>query len=558
MKRPAATSVAPQDLAAEEALLGALLLAGGHGLDTSTATVERVRATGLRAGDFFRASHARVYEAIATVSQRGEPPQALVVVRELERRELLDSVGGRVRVHELAALAPAIGNAVYWAQLIISAARRRNQHELGLEIIAAAVDGGLDANMELRAKLATLLAPDGERPARDGVQARAASEFEREPVCWVVPGRVPTAALTLLVGDPGLGKSLYTCGLAAELSRAGDSVLMVTAEDALAAVVRPRLEAAEAVLDRVRLVSVRRDGVEDGLRLPDDVADLELRVRQYSARLVVIDPLDAHLPDGINSWRSSDIRRALAPLAQLAESCACAVLVVAHLNKGGGREPLYRVSGSIAVPAAARSALLLARDPDDPDPERGLRRVLAHIKCNLAPLAESQSYAVESIRLPATDGTPDVETARLTLLGSSSRTGSELLAPTADDEERSRLTDAQAFLAAELAEGPQLSREVIRRARQLGIADRTLERARKALGVRAIPPARPGEPWQLILPETAATESAIRDRQIGAHTDGALVQTGTHPQETAVSVGESAYSAQLALSAASTAEEGAG
>ena len=76
----------------------------------------------------------------------------------------------------------------------------------------------------------------------------------------------------------------------------------------------------------------------------------------------------------MNSHRDQDVRRALAPLAKLAEDTGAAVLIVRHLNKSSGGNPLYR-GGSIGIIGAARSALLVASHPEDES-----RRVLATLK----------------------------------------------------------------------------------------------------------------------------------------------------------------------------------
>src|SRR5919108_637313 len=106
----------------------------------------------------------------------------------------------------------------------------------------------------------------------------------------------------------------------------------------------------------------------------------------------------------------------------------CAVTVVCHLNKSLSAEPLRRIGGSIGIPAAARSALLLARDPDDEDGDEGTSRVLAQVKTNYGMEAASLKFGIESIILPATETEPDVETARLVELGESDHRGESLLA----------------------------------------------------------------------------------------------------------------------------------
>jgi len=289
-------------------------------------------------------------------------------------------------------------------------------------------------------------------------------------------------AISVLAGDPGLGKSLLTIGLVAKLSRdeldgQQGNALMLTAEDPLAQTVLPRLEAAGADVGRVHVGSMKRDGLETPILLPDDIQALRRLVLETEARLVVVDPLMAHLGGAINSWKDQTIRQALAPLHSLAEETGAAVLVVAHLNKGQGSDPLQRLGGSIGIPAAARSVLLLGRDPDDP---HGNRRILAHAKSNVGPLASSLAFTIDGVTLPSSG----VETARISEAGRSPHRAEDLLS--IDRRERGvQLDRATAFLHEELHEGPRLVKELIERAKQSGISEQTLKRARQALGVES-------------------------------------------------------------------------
>lgn len=287
-------------------------------------------------------------------------------------------------------------------------------------------------------------------------------------------GRVPLGMITLLGGDPGLGKSLLTCHLAAEVSRCGGAVLLASAEDSYGAVVRPRLEVSDANLDLVHYVRVRleADDLDGDLTLPDDVAQLSDLVAHHAAKLVVIDPLMAHLPDHVNSWRDQSMRRALSPLNRLAGKQRCAVVVVVHLNKAPGNDPLRRTGGSVGIPAAVRSALLLARDPDDPDGESGSARVLAHWKCNVAPLAPSLSCQVEAID----------NAARLVIGGETHHSGRDLLTDESADDRRIRTGAATEWLKGQLT-GPRPSAQLKAAAKAAGHAWRTVQRARDELGV---------------------------------------------------------------------------
>jgi hypothetical protein len=244
-----------------------------------------------------------------------------------------------------------------------------------------------------------------------------------------------------------------------------------------------------------------RDGLDTAILLPDDVAELSRLVAEKDAGLVVIDPLMAHLGGAIDSWKDQKVRQALAPLHRMAEQTGTAVLVVAHLNKGQSNDPLQRLGGSIGIPAAARSVLLLGRDPDEPE---GDRRILAHAKRNGGPLAPSLALVIEQVR-------PDrstVEAARIRELGTSPHAAADLLS-FQRPVRGVRISEAVALLERELIEGPKPARELNDRARQLGIAEQTLKRARRQLGIESRKSNfDAGWTWSLPSPE-ADTKAAV-------------------------------------------------
>src|SRR4029078_12677225 len=98
-------------------------------------------------------------------------------------------------------------------------------------------------------------------------------------------------------------------------------------------------------------------------------------------------------------------------------------------------------------------ALLLARDPEDPEGEQGRRRVLAHFKCNLATPAATLSREFQPTMIPDSADGPAVETATLAELGVSTHNGRDLLEQRADGEERSALDEAKDLLRTERARG---------------------------------------------------------------------------------------------------------
>jgi replicative DNA helicase len=121
----AAPIAPPQNLEAEESVLGAMLLSPG-----AIGAVSEV----LDASDFYRESHAKIYRAALALYAKGEPVDAITLVDELEERSELENVGGRVRLHELAALVPATANAAHYARIVREMATLRGLIGAGQQI----------------------------------------------------------------------------------------------------------------------------------------------------------------------------------------------------------------------------------------------------------------------------------------------------------------------------------------------------------------------------------------------------------------------------------------
>jgi hypothetical protein len=273
-------------------------------------------------------------------------------------------------------------------------------------------------------------------------------------------------------------------------------VLLSTAEDPLAQVVVPRLRAAEAVESRIQFVTIERDGFHTPPLLPGDVHELGAHLQEVNARLLVLDPLMAHLGPQVNSWKDQEIRSAIGPLQRLAEQTGAAVVVVAHLNKGQSSDPLQRLGGSIGLPAAARSVLLLGRDPDDPDGADGDRRVLAQVKSNLGPIAASLCLRIEPVETGGLAVGPIIEA------GYSHYSGVDLLA-VHQQGRPSKQAQAIELLQQQLAGGPKPVSMMQQAAAAIGISETTLERAKKALALTATKGSFNGG-WLWALPQQQA------------------------------------------------------
>jgi hypothetical protein len=339
---------------------------------------------------------------------------------------------------------------------------------------------------------------------------QVASEVRIERVEWFWRSRIAVRSLTLLLSRQGIGKSTFTAQLAARASRgeldgelAGQpcATLFCTAEDSITATAVPRLCGAGADLDRIAFLHVESDGVEGVLTLPDDAEELGKRAIEAGAALLVLDPLVAFLPSKIDSHRDQHVRRALAPLAQLAAERELAILAVLHPNKGTSSDALTRASGSIGFTAAARSVLVLGVDPNDPDGEAGRGRILAHAKSNLAPLAPSLACRIEPCQVESEAGAT-VATSRL-LIGDESGVSAADLLVAADPDESSAQGEAEEFLRAELGEGPVAYNALMERARDAGHSEKTLRRVKARLRIKSERTGQlgGGGEWHWALPE---------------------------------------------------------
>lgn len=316
-----------------------------------------------------------------------------------------------------------------------------------------------------------------------------------ERVTWLWDKRLPRGKLTVLDGDPDLGKSALSTDLAARVTlglpfpdgapcEAGGVVLM-NAEDGLADTIRLRLDAAGGDATKVlALASVPdEDGHDRMLSIPEDIAIIERGIGQIGATLVVIDPLMAFLSPEINSHRDQDVRRGLAPLAAMAERTGAAVVVVRHLNKMAGGNTLYRGGGSIGIIGAARSGLVVGLDPQDEE-----RRILAPTKGNLCKKAPSLVYAVTTAENGA---------ARVEWKGESTLSASDLTQVPDTPEEKSALGEAVEFLLDELSEHPMAATQVFKDAEGAAISRSTLKRAKGMLNVKSVHEADGSWSWEL-------------------------------------------------------------
>ena len=309
-----------------------------------------------------------------------------------------------------------------------------------------------------------------------------------EPINWLWSDRIALGKITLIAGDPGLGKSLITSMLASAVSKGyswplidspspiGD-VILLSAEDDPADTIRPRLDAAGADCNHIHIIEAIQEIEDDGntaqrmFSFKKDIVALNECLTLFpDCKLVVIDPVSAYL-DGTDGNSNSDIRGLFGPLAQLARQYKVAIVLIQHLNKGSGTNALYRPMGSLAFIATARTAFIVAKDPDNPQ-----RRLFMPAKNNLAKENSGLAYSI----IEAENGAPVIawESEPVTI------TTDEALLPSQPDIERTVTDFAVDFLKELLSKGPVSALEVRKQANQLGITDKPLRTAGGKLGIK--------------------------------------------------------------------------
>src|SRR5881409_3322817 len=262
---PAATAapVPPQNLEAEESVLGAMLLSPG-----AIGAVSEI----LDAGDFYRESHAKMYRAALGLYAKGEPVDAITLVDELEERSELEAVGGRSRVHELAALVPAASNAAHYARIVREMATLRGLIRVGGEIqrlgferpgeTALLVDRAEQAIFDLSQSRVTQEFSHIEELLKDSFE-RITALFEAGADVTGVPSGFrdldrltsgfQAGNLVIIAARPSMGKSALGLCMAANLAVRHDTPVALFTLEMSKQEVTQRLMCSEAKVESQRL-----------------------------------------------------------------------------------------------------------------------------------------------------------------------------------------------------------------------------------------------------------------------------------------------------------------
>ena len=296
------------------------------------------------------------------------------------------------------------------------------------------------------------------------------SDIEAQEIEWLWYPYIAYGKLAIVQGDPGDGKTTLILNLAAKLTKGEGldenmkvtepmNVIYQTAEDGLADTVKPRLLQAGADCEKVLVI----DESEKSLSMLDE--RIEEALIKTGARVLILDPIQAYLGSGTDMNRANEVRNMTKRLAALAEKYKCAIILIGHMNKAAGNKAAYRGMGSIDFYAVARSVLLVGRVEGEPN-----IRAMVQIKNNLAEFGHAKAFRLseEGFRW----------------LGDYEITADEVLggyAPKINKLEQAK--DLLRELSKELEKVE--SNSVYDMAKEQNISKRTLENAKREMGIRA-------------------------------------------------------------------------
>lgn len=329
-----------------------------------------------------------------------------------------------------------------------------------------------------------------------GLTVLRADQVQMEPLNPLWPGRIFRGKLTTLAGMPDVGKTMVSCDIIARVTCGAEwpdgsgraplgSAIILSAEDDPSDTLVPRLVAAGAALDKVHILGslVRAKGARRMFNLSADLGRLDRLIEQVpDVRVIFIDPINAYIGTSkdTDSFRDSDVRAVLGPLKEWAEKHEIAVVLITHFRKGGQGRAMDQVMGSLAFTALSRSSWAFIDEVGEGGEPTG-RKLMAKIKQNVTEPVDAIAYQLVGVDVDIERG---IRSARVDWGGVVAGSADALMGG-ARQRPSDKLNQAVKFLSDELLEGPRAAKEVNARAAELGIAEKTLARARQALGVES-------------------------------------------------------------------------
>jgi putative DNA primase/helicase len=353
-------------------------------------------------------------------------------------------------------------------------------------------------------------APKNEAPDKRELNIVCLADVRTKQIQWLWPGRIAKGKVTALAGHPGIGKSMAGIDISARITKGArwpcgegiapkGSVIILTTEDDAADTIKPRILAAGGDVAKVyHIDGVREaDGRHRTFSLSDDLELLEQKAKEIGDVVMIqIDPVNAYMPKASNfdSYKDTDIRSLFEPIQAMAARLNIAIWVVTHFNKTGGDKAMMRFLGSVGMLALARAAYAIVEDTDACD-----RRLMLPVKNNLGTIKNGFAYHVHE--KPTGDETVpycyavEWENDHVTM------SADEAMAPCKRDGRKSEDAErAKIIIREELTNGQAPAKPIEDKLRNMGIGDKSIRTAKKALGVKSI---RAKNAWLWHLPSSS-------------------------------------------------------
>jgi replicative DNA helicase len=411
LRRTRPERVPPHNLEAEESVLGSMMLSA----EAIASVVEAMKSE-----DFYRPAHQRIYESILGIYGRGEPVDAITVVEDLKRRQILDAVGGPLYVYNLVESVPTPASAGYYARIVAEHALLRRLIEAASQIMAKAyaipedprkaadeAEGlvyAVSRHEDQDQVVSVRELVDESMEALEHIQARD-SRFAGIPTGFQdldeLTSGLQKGNLIVVAARPGVGKSSFVTNLARNVAvgesagEGGGAPVMMFSLEMSRFEIGMRLLCGEAKVpwDKVRSGRV---ATEEWTRIAEaaevlheaplfivdsgNVTIVDIRAkarRQRSSRqglgLIIVDYLQLMSGHGRVESRQQEIAEISRSLKLLAKELDIPVIAVSQLNRDPERRQdkrpqLSDLRESGAIEQDSDIVMFIHRDDSDEDP----------------------------------------------------------------------------------------------------------------------------------------------------------------------------------------------
>lgn len=382
----------PSDLRAERSVLASLMLCGDD-----RATFEQTRA-GLAAGAFYPADHAVIFQALCDLADRRTAIDSTTLVHEMNRRQVLEEVGGIEYVGQILGSCPSAAHGPHYATIVREKARLRALLSLCNDTIrsiyspadddvAESIGMGLAAKA---ARVATTGKPNQVHRlgdvAHEVYEAKGAGNPQRIPTGLRdldrLIGGLRRGGKTIVGAKPGMGKSTLLKQIGLNLSRGGVTFGVISVEESRQKIAENALSNESGVLNnRIAFGRLEPDEwtrlaqatgelarlpfliIDSARRLSNILAAVRILHAEHGCQVIAVDHL--HLVDGeTDEHREREVSKISAELKWVWKDLNVAGIEAAQLNRGGGRDrpTLASLRDSGSLEQDADTVILLHRE----------------------------------------------------------------------------------------------------------------------------------------------------------------------------------------------------